>query len=468
MVPKGKSQTGFTDRIAYQALESLPVGINIVDRNMRILYANRFQRDYFPDRELPGRICYKAYMKDENREEECPWCATKVAFNTGKTTTRIAPSRMQDGTLFDHFQVVAVPLRNENNEIYAVMELVEDISAKVQRGEGQKKRMDGTQLGKMFAFNKFICASESSKTMRRKLERIIDTDATVLITGETGTGKNLIAETIHENSSRRAYSFVTINCTNIPETLLESHLFGHEKGAFTGAISTKKGMVEEAGKGTILLDEIGDLHLNLQSKLLRFLETNEFERVGSTISRKVDVRILAATNHDLEQLVNSGRFRSDLFYRLNVISLYVPPLRERREEIPILTSYFLEKICRESKSSPKSIHPRVMRIFLDYPWPGNIRQILHEIEQMVILGRYDDVLTADLLSSDLLAFSGDNPMIHGNLNEKATLHESIAIMEKRLVVDALRRTEGNRSEAARTLGLTRKGLLNKIKRYRIE
>ncbi|MFH1740472.1 MAG: sigma-54-dependent Fis family transcriptional regulator [bacterium] len=456
------------DGLTRDALDAAPVGINIVDRNMRVVYVNRKQQSHFPDRQLVGRICYKAYMNDENRDEVCPWCAAKNAFESGKTVRRIAPSRSADGALFDHFECTATPLRDETGDIYAVMEIVVDISSGgATLSIFPDQDVEPPRLAPTFAFDKLVCAGEAMREVRQRLERIVDTYATILITGETGTGKSMIAQIIHDNSSRKPKPFVTINCTNMSETLLESQLFGHEKGAFTGATSTHKGYVESADGGTILLDEIGDLSLNMQARLLRFLETSQFERVGSTKTCEVDVRILAATNQDLEQLVHQGRFRSDLYYRVNVISLHIPPLRERREELPFLVDYFVRNYCRELEIPPKRISPRLMQVFLEYEWPGNVRQMRNEIAQMVILSRYEDELTDDSLSTGIrAAMSLDDGSQEEE--ERGTLREIVENVEKRVVRRALRENNSNRSRTASLLGLTRKGLLNKIKRYNLE
>ncbi len=225
------------------------------------------------------------------------------------------------------------------------------------------------------------------------IKKISDTDATILIEGESGTGKELIAKTIHYNSSRGQNPFIPFNCAAIPRDLLESELFGHERGAFTGAINTRIGRFERANGGTILLDEIGELHPSFQVKLLRVLQEREFERVGGSKTIKVDVRILAATNKNLEEETKSGNFREDLFYRLNVIPLHIPPLRERQEDIPVLTDYFIQYFSRKRKRETVRIDQEVMDLFRQYPWPGNVREMENLIERMVILND-DELITA--------------------------------------------------------------------------
>lgn len=449
---------------ALNALDALPFGINIINREMRVVYVNQHQQSFFPDRQLGRRICYQAYMNDDHREEVCPWCASTIAFQTGKVIRRVAPSRNEEGIVFKHFEVVAIPLRDQNGEIFAVMELVEDIADRTFNVPLALEPGKTRGLSQMFAFDRLICASESMRNLRRRLELISDTDAPVLILGETGTGKNLIAEIIHENSSRKSKHFVCLNCANMSETLMESELFGHEKGAFTGATSTKKGMVEMAEGGTLLLDEIGDAPMSIQAKLLRFLESGRFERVGGTRTIQVDSRIIAATNQDLERLISEGKFREDLFYRLSVLTLSVPSLHERPEEIPILVEYFLDQAVKDAGLEPKKIHPKVMRMFLDYNWPGNCRQLKHEIEQMVILGKYDSILTEELVSRKILVSLGKTSFIPPAESETSTLRETTDLVERRLIRKVLQETKGNRTHAAERLGLTRRGLLKKIQR----
>jgi transcriptional regulator with PAS, ATPase and Fis domain len=463
---------GNLETFAFAALDGLPFGISIIDRDMRILFVNRRQQSFFPGRKLVGETCYRAYMNDPNCDETCPWCAASVAIKTGKVVRKIAPSRDERGVVFDHFEVIAVPLRDGAGQVFAIMELVQDIADRAFKVPLTLEPSEPRNLSRMFAFDRMVCASEATRNLKRRLEMIFDTDATVLITGETGTGKNLVSNVIHENSSRRSRPFVTLNCANMSETLLESDLFGHERGSFTGAVAAKHGMVETAEGGTIMLDEIGDAPLSIQAKLLRFLETSEFERVGSTKTRSVDVRVLAATNRDLDALMGEGRFREDLYYRLSVITIEVPPLRERPEEIPILAERFLANACRRLGVETKTFHPRVMRLFLDYDWPGNCRQLKHEVEQMAILAKYETVVTEELVSRRI---AGAGISVERPAQSKIAPHPQVDSLkscveahEQNVIRDALAAANGNRTLAAKTLGLTRRGLLKKMQRFGIK
>ncbi len=295
------------------------------------------------------------------------------------------------------------------------------------------------------------------------VERIADYDTTVLITGETGTGKELVARTIHSKSSRRSAPFVPVNCGAIPEGLMESELFGHTKGAFTDAVRTRNGLFQEADGGTIFLDEVGELPKELQVKLLRVLQEGEIRRVGDTKTIKVDVRVIAATSRDLEEEIKEGRFREDLYYRLNVIPIKVPPLRERKEDIELLAGFFLERYsCRYAKKI-RGISPEAMELLLAYHWPGNVRELENVMERAVIL-EDKEVITPESLP--IFKNTGK----HTTQKEEET-YPTLSIkkaeeeLEKKLIKKALQITGGNRTKAAKLLEISHRALLYKIKNY---
>ncbi|NLZ16486.1 MAG: sigma-54-dependent Fis family transcriptional regulator [Desulfobulbaceae bacterium] len=290
--------------------------------------------------------------------------------------------------------------------------------------------------------------------------QVAPTSATVLITGESGTGKELVASALHYKSVRSEGPFIKINCAALTETLLESELFGHERGAFTGADRRREGRFVQAQGGTLFLDEIGETSPAMQVKLLRALQEHEVQRVGGQETIKVDVRILAATNRNLEEAVQSGIFREDLYYRLKVVELEVPPLRERQGDVPLLTTYFVEKFADMNKRQVKGLTPDCMDLFIRYPWPGNVREMEHAVERGVILMR-GDYLDVSVLPMALQRWAGLNQ--EAAVEEPATLKEA----EKMLILKTLEETGGNRSEAARRLQITRKTLLNKLKSYDI-
>jgi len=288
--------------------------------------------------------------------------------------------------------------------------------------------------------------SAHMKEIYQFLKRVARTDSTVLIEGESGTGKELAARALHRNSPRASKPFVAINCAAIPETLLESDLFGHERGAFTGAIGLKKGRLELADSGVVFLDEIGELAPALQVKLLRVLQEREFERVGGTHPIKVDIRLIAATNCNLEQAVRNGAFRKDLYYRLAVLKVTMPTLRERREDIPMLARHFVQKHAKRCKVKPRPISREALSCLVNYDWPGNVRELENAIERALVLGSSDMVLPEDLPES-LLERTPSPEMT------EAKYHAAVKELKKQLIRDAVEQTQGSYADAARILGV---------------
>ena len=289
------------------------------------------------------------------------------------------------------------------------------------------------------------------------IDDIAPTDATVLIQGESGTGKELVALAIHRQSLRKDQPFIVINCSAYPSTLLESELFGHEKGAFTGAVRQKAGRFEQAHGGTVFLDEIGEIPHSAQIKLLRILQTQEFERLGGEKTVAVDVRILAATNRELIQEVKSGNFREDLFYRLNVIPIHLPPLRSRRNDIPVLARHFLRRFATEQGKVVQEFGSDAMRRLLDCNWPGNVRELENSIEHAAVLAKGDRIEITHLPSALLASETRDPSDVHGTILEN----------EKKLLFEALEACRWNKSKAALRLGISRSTLYDKIKKYRV-
>ncbi|MGB9629440.1 MAG: sigma-54-dependent transcriptional regulator, partial [Thermodesulfobacteriota bacterium] len=256
------------------------------------------------------------------------------------------------------------------------------VSAKALKEENRRL---WEEIDKNYGFGNIIGKSKGMREIYKMIRQIANSKSTVLIMGESGTGKELISRAIHYNSNRKNFPFITINCAAIPETLIESELFGHEKGAFTDAIRTKKGLFEEADGGTLFLDEIGELSLTTQAKILRFLEEKEFNRVGGSKTIKVDVRLITATNKDLTQLIKKGGFREDLYYRINVVPILLPPLRERREDIPLLIDHFIKKFNAENNKNVKGIQPEALEVMMNYEWPGNVRELENLMERVIAL-----------------------------------------------------------------------------------
>ncbi|MCK5146058.1 sigma-54-dependent Fis family transcriptional regulator [bacterium] len=317
-------------------------------------------------------------------------------------------------------------------------------------------------LAKTINFDDFIGNSPKMMTVFKLASKVLHSNVAVMITGETGTGKELLAKAIHAGSDRNKALLVTQNCGALPDSLLESELFGHVKGSFTGAISNKKGLFELADGGTIFLDEVGDTSPAMQLRLLRVLQEGEIRPVGAEISRRVDIRVIAATHRNLEEEVKAGRFREDLFYRLNVFPIHLPPLRERREDISELAMFFLDKFSKKAKKTLSSISDDAMKLLFRAPWPGNIRELENEIERAVTLAEDGQLLSSDLLSQRLFNETAESPDV-----VEGPLKLQVESLEKRLIGDALLSTGGNILKAAEILGLSRPGLHKKLDRYKL-
>ncbi len=320
------------------------------------------------------------------------------------------------------------------------------------------------ELGRRYEFDNIVGRSSAMQEIFATITRVAPSRATVLLCGESGVGKDLIARAIHHHSPRRERPFVKINCTAIPENLMESELFGYEKGAFTGATAAKPGKFEQADTGTVFLDEIGDVPPSIQVKLLRVLQERELERLGSNKTRQIDVRVVAATNADLRAALEQGTFREDLYYRLNVVPLNIPPLRERKEDIPFLAEHFVRKLARDSGSAVESITPEAIRKLMSFDWPGNVRELENVIERSLVLCA-GTRLDANDIRLDMSP-RGRNPQTAAGhfLPEGMTLEE----YEQAILREALRRAGGNKSQAARLLGLTRNALRYRLSQMGIE
>ncbi|ABO50519.1 two component, sigma54 specific, transcriptional regulator, Fis family [Desulforamulus reducens MI-1] len=297
------------------------------------------------------------------------------------------------------------------------------------------------------------------------IEKVADSNATVLVTGESGTGKEITALSIHQLSSRRDKPFVPINCAALPESLLESELFGHEKGAFTGAVARKLGRFELANQGTLFLDEITEMPLSMQVKLLRVLQEKEFERVGGTDSIKIDVRVIAATNRDPMECIRKGTFREDLFYRLNVLPIHLPPLRERTEDIPLLAMHFIKKF---NPSQEQRMSPEAMGLLISYEWPGNIRELQNVIERSIILAQGNEIKPHHLPKEIQKLDEVKNETTHGLIINFPDDGISFDEVEKELILKALEKSNGNQTRAAQLLGITRSALLYRAQKYRLK
>ncbi len=326
----------------------------------------------------------------------------------------------------------------------------------------EKNRLLRETLGSHFDIQNIIGRSTAMVKLLETVAQVAPSEATVLITGDSGTGKELIAGAIHFNSPRKEGSFVKVNCAAITETLLESELFGHEKGAFTGAHRLKEGRFRQADGGSLFLDEVSEMSLGMQVKLLRALQEREITRVGGEEVIKVDVRVIAATNKNLMQAIESGRFREDLYYRLNVVTLNVPLLRERNEDIPLLAQHFLATFAEKNRKQIKGFTPQAMDQLLKYDWPGNVRELMNAVERAVVLSRseYLDEQDLPLAIKDALSAEEKSPS-----RDAVPADLPLEDVEKATILKTLESTDGNKSEAARRLGITRKTLHKKLKKY---
>jgi DNA-binding NtrC family response regulator len=371
---------------------------------------------------------------------------------TGVGTIETAVQAIQLGA----FHYITKPFKRREIEILTQRALeYGKLSRKINSIRFQDEETEQPQL--------VIGSSRCVIDLLRRVEKVSDCQATVLIQGETGTGKSLLAKIIHEKSSRRGRPFITVDCGAMPETLLESELFGHVKGAFTGAISAKRGLLEEAQGGTVFLDEIGEISLQTQVKLLRAVQEKEIRAVGGNRGIQIDVRFISATSKKLVDEVSQGRFREELYYRLAVVPLYLPPLRERLDDLPHLIDFLLKKFCRIYRKKVTHIKPEILQKFYSMSWKGNIRELANILERGVLLAE-GDCLTPDCICSDFYSSAGsDEPAVE----KPVTLRTVVEDAEKRAILLALKNTKNNRSEAARLLDISRRALYDKIEAYGI-
>lgn len=322
------------------------------------------------------------------------------------------------------------------------------------------------QVEQAYRFENMVGKSETMKRVFKLIAKVAKSQSTVLIRGESGVGKELVARAVHYNSPRKEKPLVEISCASLPETLLESELFGYERGAFTGAESRKKGRLELAEGGTIFLDEIGDISESVQTKLLRVLQERIINRLGGTDPIKVDVRIIAATNRNLERALQEHRFREDLYYRLNVIPIFVPPLRERKEDIPILIAHFIKRFAQENNRPELTFSQAALDMCMDYDWPGNVRELENAVENAVVLSDEDVILPRHL---PFHIFSGTTDLaLPHSINSEASFRQQLDYAERFILINAINRANGNKTKAAQELGISLRTMRYKIKKYKLK
>ena len=342
----------------------------------------------------------------------------------------------------------------------------DELLLKMKKGEEQEELREENlrlqrEIQKKYSFQNIIGKSAPMQNLFDKVKKVAHSRTTILITGESGTGKELFARAVHTHSMRRDRPFVPINCGAIPENLLESELFGHVRGAFTGASSHKRGLFEEASEGSLFLDEIGEMPLALQVKLFRVLQEEEIRRVGDVKTIKTDVRIIAATARNLEDLVTEGSFREELFYRLNVITVDIPPLRERPEDIPLIANHYVHKLAGENQRSTREISPAALQVLVNYHWPGNVRELVNVIERSILLSEGETLLPGDLPEM-MSPREGAVPLL---VAEGLSMKKNRALLEKKLIQEALREADQNRTQAAKLLEISLRSLMYKMKEY---
>jgi two-component system response regulator HydG len=435
---------GSTDRVA------------VMDRDQNVVYANDSAWGSAAGRPAASKPakCYEAFL---HRTDPCGTCPATTVFETGEVRT-ISCAGAGDGTACGMRQ--AFPLRSASGEVGSVLVLFHKRSATSvpagaipAQGRGRlRPERRGSRLGTL------IGASAVMQQLFEMVRLVADSSATVLIQGESGTGKELVARTIHQTSYRREKPFVVVDCGALPETLLESELFGHVKGAFTGAASAKPGLFEEADGGTLFLDEIADTSPTFQAKLLRVLQEGEIKRVGGTQPIKIDVRVISATNKDLTDLVKAKTFRQDLYYRLAVLPIYLPPLRERREDIPLLVTQFIADSCDRHRQVLRQIGEEALRALTAAPWPGNVRELQHYVERAVVTTTQTELTCGDLVAMGAHSKDGDL---------RAVVRDATRQAERTRILQVLQQTSGNKVRAARALKISRATLYNKLRDFGI-
>jgi two-component system, NtrC family, response regulator HydG len=438
-----------------EALKQLARGLSdrvaVMDRAFNIVYANEaaWAVDQRQGRQQHHAKCYEAFAQ---RTDPCGTCPAIRVFEAPEVQC-VSCSGNGDGTACGMHQ--AFPLMDQNGTVASMLVLFDTASNTM----SSHLSPDTATMPVTDRLGDLIGPSSIMQQLFDMTRLVADSSSTVLIQGESGTGKELLARTVHTLSNRRDRPFVVVDCGALPETLLESELFGHVRGAFTGAVANKRGLFEEADGGTIFLDEIADTTSTFQAKLLRVLQEGEIKPVGGTRSMKIHARVISASNKDLTELVKAKTFRQDLYYRLAVLPLYLPALRERREDIPLLVRHFVAASCARHHQPGRKITENTMRALRDAPWPGNVRQLQHYIERAVVTTAGPWLGCDDLVSGGIE--TEDESL-------RSASREAVAQAERIRIVDALQKTAGNRLKAAKLLKISRASLYNKLRAYSIE
>jgi PAS domain S-box-containing protein len=434
-------------------LDSIADGVFTVDQQGRITSFNKAAERItgFSKEEAVGQYCHEIFRSNLCFEA----CALKHTAETTETIVNLEVNILNRDNKEIPISISTAVVRDESGNVVGAVETFRDLSLIKQLRK---------EISSSYSFQDILGRSKSMLELFQILPDISQSDATVLLEGESGTGKELFAAAIHNLSSRKQQALIKVNCAALPETLLESELFGYKKGAFTDAKSDKPGRFRQANGGTILLDEIGDMSKGTQVKLLRVLEQKEFEPLGSTKTERVDVRIITATNRNLMEMMHRREFREDLFFRINVIRLNIPPLRERREDIPLLIDHFMERINLKQSKQIKKVSPSALRILLNYDFPGNVRELENIIEHAIILTKGIEIQPRNLPS--YLRSKQIEPPARAKISEEQDL-AVLERVERDLIASALERNGGSTAAAAKELGIHRSTLWRKMKRYGI-
>lgn len=430
-------------------LDTVSDAITVIDKDLNVIFQNEAVQRLYGS--TLGEKCYAAYR---GRREPCENCIILEVIKDGQPKRALRDIQLPDGAIL-WMEVFSGPFKDVGGKIIGAVEVVRNVTDQIRLSEECVTLR--REMERQAQFAGIVTQSRKMKAIFRLIERVAATMSTVLITGESGTGKELIARAIVLNSERREKPFITVNCGAIPETLLESELFGHVRGSFTGAVKDHRGLIEMAHGGTLFLDEVGEIPPPVQVKLLRFLQEGEVRRVGDTKVQKFDVRIISATNRNLEEAIRAGVFREDLFFRLNVIPISLPPLRERREDIPPLATHLLQRLCDVHSRNVTGISSRALKLFMNYAWPGNVREMENVIEYAVHLTDEGQPIRPEQLPPKLLADTETAWCPGDFLSLEEYARQSILVLQK----------DHSEEHIARILGISRKNLWEKRKRWNL-
>ncbi len=431
-------------------LDTVSDAITVIDRDLKVIFQNEPVRKLYGDK--VGETCYEAYR---GRKEPCENCMILDVLKDGKPRKALRDIQLPNGNIL-WMEVFAGPYRDSEGAMVGAVEVHRNVTEQMRLSETCMTLR--REIERQAQFHNIITQSKRMKAIFRLVERVASTTSSVLISGESGTGKELIARAIVFNSDRKDKPYVALNCGAIPENLLESELFGHVRGAFTGAVRDHQGFLEAADGGTLFLDEVGEIPPAAQVKLLRFLQEGESRRVGDTKVSKFDVRIIAATNRDLGEAVRDGAFREDLFFRLNVIPIVLPPLRERKEDIPPLAAHLLQRLCDAHSRNVPGLSPEALRTLMNYSWPGNVRELENVIEYALHLTDEGNPIRPEQLPPHISAGAGAQAGLRDCVSIEEYVRQSIVMLQK----------DRSEEQIAEILGISRKNLWEKRKRWNLQ